>query len=68
LKSLIFKMALNTENLKIFNLVLNMLMFFGTSAAALVTLFEMKVHFNLGNKISYLMVTLSLIMRISLTC
>ena len=61
-------MALNTNSLKIFNLVLNLLMFFGTAAAALITLFEMKVHFNLGNKISYLMVTFSLVMRISLTC
>ena len=61
-------MASSIEGLKIFNLVLNMLMFFGTAAAALITLFEMKIHFNLGNKISYMFVTLSLVMRISLTC
>ncbi len=61
-------MSLDTDNLAIFNLVLNILMFSGTAAVALITLFEMKIHFNLGNKISYLMVTLSLCMRISLTC
>lgn len=61
-------MVVHTAGLEIFNLVLNIIMFLGTVAAALITLFEMKIHFNLGNKISYLMVTLSLCMRISLTC
>ncbi len=43
-------------------------MFLGTAAAALITLFEMKIHFNLGNKLSYAVVALSLCMRIALTC
>jgi len=61
-------MGLNTHNIEIFNLVLNIIMFIGTATFALITLLEMKLHFNLGNKLSYLMVTISLCMRISLTC
>jgi len=60
-------MGLNTHNVEIFNLVLNNIMFLGTAVFAILTLFEMKLHFNLGNKISYLFVTVSLCMRISLT-
>jgi hypothetical protein len=56
-----------SQGLEIFNLILNLVMFLIVGSAAIITLLEMKVHFNLGNKLSYLLVTLSLCMRISLS-
>lgn len=56
-----------SQGLEIFNLILNLIMFLIVGSAAIITLLEMKVHFNLGNKLSYLLVTLSLCMRISLS-
>lgn len=58
---------MNTEVLEITNLVINLILFLVVVVAAIYTILKMRIHFNMGNKIMYFIVAVSLCMRIGLT-
>ena len=59
---------MKTQVIAVFNMTLNTVLFFVVVVAAIVTISSMKIHFNIGSKLAYLLVSVSLCMRYVLTC
>jgi len=58
---------MNTTILSIVNFTINLSLFIAVAVLLLITLMELKFHFNLGNKISLCSVLISTGLRMSLT-
>jgi hypothetical protein len=56
-----------TAQVALVNLLLNTMLFLLVVVTAVITILEMKIHFNMGSKLMYLLVSVSLCMRYGLT-